>query len=278
MTTSQKKAITRIEPRRGWMPIDVRELWKFRDLFIILAGRSLKLRYKQTALGLTWVILQPLIPALIVAVVFGQMAKLPADGDNYLLFAYVGLLPWNIFAQMLRRGGNILVNEHNMLRKVYFPRMLLPLSTAVGVLLDFTIGLLFFFAMMAFFGEPLTWRALTLPLFVGVVLLLTTGVTLVVSSLNVFYRDVSHTIPFVTRTLMWASPVIYSTSLIPSQWHTIYALNPLVGIIDGFRWALLAQGDFPKSSLLLSIGVALVSFWLGALIFRRFEQQFSDVV
>ncbi len=268
----------RIQPTKGWTGLSLRELWPFRDLFWILALRDVKLRYKQTALGITWVILQPILTSGIFAVVFGLLANLPSDDSPYLLFAYAGTLPWILFSQSLSRAGGSLVGAREMISKVYFPRMILPIASTFSVLVDFMVGLLSISVLFLIYQVPLTWNLLTIPLLVLVNMIIAIGVSFWVSAFSVHYRDFIYVLPFLTQAWMYASPVAYSSSIVPERWRALYALNPMVGIIDSFRWALLGQGEFSWESIGISLGIGLVVFISGAFVFRRIERSFADVI
>jgi lipopolysaccharide transport system permease protein len=268
----------RIQPSRGWSGLSFRELWPYRDLFWILALRDVKLRYKQTALGITWVILQPILTSGIFAVVFGLLANLPSDDTPYLLFAFAGTLPWILFSQSLTRAGGSLVSAREMISKVYFPRMILPIASTFSVLVDFLVGLLSIFILFIVYKVQLTWNLLAIPGLVLVNMIIAIGVSFWVSAFSVHYRDFIYVLPFLTQAWMYASPVAYSSSIIPEQWREIYALNPMVGIIDGFRWALLGKGEFSFVSFGISLGVSLMVFILGAFVFHRIERSFADVI
>ena len=269
---------TRIQPSKGWTGLSLRELWPYRDLFWILALRDVKLRYKQTALGITWVILQPILTSGIFAVVFGLLADLPSDDSPYLLFAYAGTLPWILFSQSLSRAGGSLVGAREMISKVYFPRMILPIASTFSVLVDFFVGLISISILFLIYKVPLTWNLLALPLLVLGNMIIAIGVSFWVSAFSVHYRDFIYVLPFLIQAWMYASPVAYSSSIVPEQWRMVYALNPMVGIIDGFRWALLGQGEFSWISIGISIGIGLLVFVVGAFVFRRIERSFADVI
>jgi lipopolysaccharide transport system permease protein len=258
--------------------LSLRELWPYRDLFWILAQRDVKLRYKQTALGITWVILQPILTSGIFAIVFGLLADLPSDNSPYLLFAYAGTLPWILFSQSLTRAGGSLVSAREMIAKVYFPRMILPIASTFSVLVDFMVGLVSIGVLFLIYKVPLTWNLLAVPVLVLVNMLIAIGVSFWVSAFSVHYRDFIYVLPFLTQAWMYASPVAYSSSIVPEKWAALYALNPMVGIIDGFRWALLGQGDFSWTSIGVSLGVGMLVFIVGAFVFRRIERSFADVI
>ena len=268
----------RIQRSRGWATLNLKELWTYRDLFWILALRDVKLRYKQTVLGVTWVILQPLLTSGIFAIIFGVLANLPSDDAPYLLFAFAGTLPWTLFAQSLQRAGSSLVNSRDMISKVYFPRMVLPIASSAAVLVDFAVGLVSMGILMLIYGTPLTWNILVLPVLIVINLLIAIGTSFWISAFSVYYRDFVYALPFVIQVWMYASPTAYSASIVPEGWRFLYSLNPMAGVIDGFRWALLGQSAFPWLSLAIALVVGLVVFLTGAFIFRRIERTFADVI
>lgn len=267
-----------IQPASGWEWLRFGELWAFRDLLLILMLRDVKLRYKQTALGIIWVILQPLIASLIFAVIFGRLAGLSSEGTDYLLYVFAGMLPWNLFAGALQRAGNSLIGDARLISKVYFPRLIIPLASATAVLVDFAVGLVVMLVLLILFGVPITLNLLALPFLLLLALLIAVGVSLFFSALNVYYRDFMYALPFLVQVWMYASPVVYSATLIPDTLRPLYSINPMVGIIDGFRWVLLAAGTFPAVSLSISLVMGLLIFAAGMLVFQRVERNFADVV
>jgi lipopolysaccharide transport system permease protein len=267
-----------IKPTKGWAALNLRELWRYRDLLSILIERDIKLRYKQTALGIVWVVLQPLIAALIFAAIFGRLAKLPSDGMPYLLFVFCGLTAWNYFSQALQRAGNSLVSNAQLVSKIYFPRLLIPLAHTLAVLVDFVVMLLVLFVMMAIYHVAPSIRILALPVFLLLATLTATGVALWFSALGVKYRDFMYALPFLVQVWMYASPVVYPMSLIPARWQLWFALNPATGFIEGFRWSVLGTGAFDQRLLLITIAVSILSFLSGTFFFRRVERSFADVI
>ncbi len=258
--------------------MELGDLWRYRDLIVILITRDVKLRYKQTALGIVWVILQPLVAALIFAVIFGRYAKLPSAGVAYLPFVFAGMLPWNLFAGSLQRAGNSLISDSKLISKVYFPRMVIPVSSSIAVLVDFFVALVVMLVLLPIYAIPFSLNLLLLPFLLVLTLALAIGVSLFLSALNVYYRDFMYALPFLVQVWMYASPVVYSADLIPGALKGVFAINPMVGVIDGFRWALLSLGDFPALSLLISVVMSVVLFILGALVFQRVERNFADVI
>jgi lipopolysaccharide transport system permease protein len=267
-----------IQPVRGWAALELGELWRYRDLLYILMMRDIKLRYKQTALGVTWVILQPLVASLIFAAIFGRFAGLPSAGVAYLPFVFAGLLPWNLFAGALHRAGNSLITDSKLISKVYFPRIAIPIASSAAVILDFLVALVVMAGLLLIFSIPLTLNIIALPALLILTLLISIGVSLILSALNVYYRDFMYALPFIVQVWMYTSPVVYSADIIPDSIKGIYALNPLVGVIDGFRWALLGLEDFPLVSLSISLVMGVVLFIGGVGIFQRVERNFADVI
>jgi len=267
-----------VQPTHGLAALNLRELWAYRDLLLILATRDVKLRYKQTALGVIWVILQPLVAALIFAIIFGGFAKLPSDGSPYLLFVFCGMLPWNLFAGALQRAGNSLIGNSNLISKVYFPRVIIPIASTAAVLIDFVVSLALLLIFMLIYQVAPTWRLITLPFFLLLTLLAAIGVSLWLSGLNVYYRDFMYALPFVIQVWLYASPVAYATTLVPAQWRVLYGLNPAVAFIEGFRWAVLGQSALTGEMVGSATLVSLVFFVSGLYVFRRIERGFADVL
>lgn len=267
-----------IEPGSGWSALNLRELWTYRDLLVILAGRDVKLRYKQTGLGITWVILQPLVAALIFTVMFGRFAKLPSDGHPYLLFVFSGVVIWNYFAAVLQRAGNSLITDSRLITKVYFPRLAIPLASTFSAMIDLLVSLTVLAVFMIFYGVAPTWRILFLPLFLILTAVAATGVSLWLSALNVKYRDFVHAMPFMLQVWMFASPVAYATSIVPGKWRLLYSINPAVSFIEGARWAILGTSSIRPDMVAITAVVSLVVFVGGAFFFRRVERGFADSV
>ncbi len=264
-----------IEPEGG--AIEWLELWRFRDLFRSLVDRDIRLRYRQTALGVVWVILQPLAASLIFAAIFGLFAKLPSDGIPYLLFVFAAMLPWNLFSGGVQRAGNSLIADSRLITKIYFPRAIIPIASVSAAVLDFAVAGVVMFGLMLLFGIPLGWSILAVPGLVGLALAITLGMSLFFSALNVYYRDFSYALNFILQVWMYSSPVVYASSLVPERWQLVYGLNPMVGVIDGFRWALLG-GPPPTTALAESVVVACLMLVLGAAVFKRVERSFADVI
>jgi lipopolysaccharide transport system permease protein len=266
------------ESTHGRLSLRLGELWHYRELLYFLTWRDIKVRYKQTALGVAWAVLQPLVTMVIFSVIFGQLAKLPSDGIPYPVFSYAALLPWGFFSGALQRAGTSLVMNSNLITKVYFPRLVIPISAVAAGLVDFTISFVVLLGLMLYYKITPTWMVLTIPLFVLLAVLTALAVSLWLSALNVQYRDVQYMIPFLIQVWMYASPVAYSAGLIPTgPWRIIYGLNPLAGVIQGFRWALLG-GNPPDVLMVISVIIMLVILVTGLYYFRRMEKIFADVV
>lgn len=277
-STADRRPTVIIEPTRGWSALNLGELWKYRDLLMILAGRDVKLRYKQTSLGVTWVILQPLVAALIFSVMFGRFAKLPSDGHPYLVFVFSGVLIWNYFAAVLQRAGNSLITDQRLITKVYFPRLAIPLASTFSALIDLGVAMVVMAVFMGIYGIAPTWRLLALPGFVILAAITATGVSLWLSALNVKYRDFAHAMPFMLQVWMFASPVAYATSIVPEKWRMVYSLNPAVAFIEGARWSILGDGALTGSMVIMAASIGLTLFIFGAFFFRRTERSFADSV
>jgi lipopolysaccharide transport system permease protein len=287
-TTSGEAVKTRpkpylsIRPSSGWQALDLKQIWLFRDLLITLAERDVKLRYRQTALGVIWVILQPLIAAGIFAFVFGRVAGLPSEGVPYIVFSYAGLLAWNAFSTTLTKTSTVLVQNSGLISKVYFPRLVLPLSTILSTLIDFAVALLMMIVLMVIYRITPGPQVLLMPLWLLLVVTMAVGVGLYTSALMVSYRDVQYILPVVTQFLLYGSPVAYSLSFalskIPEKYHFLYLMNPLSGLMDAFRWSLLGRGTLPLGAVLYSAAFTLVCFVGGAFAFKKMERKFADVI
>ncbi len=276
-TGSVSTQVIIIRPPRGWVPIDFKALWAYHELLYFLMWREVKVRYKQTALGFAWAIIQPLFMMLVFTLFFGVLAKVPSDGIPYPLFTYTALLPWTLFSEGIARSSGSLVQDANLVQKVYFPRLIMPLSSILSPVIDFAIAFIILVGMMFYYGYVPTVRVLWLPVFVLLAMVTALGVGLWLSAINVKYRDVRYVIPFLTQLWLFASPVVYSSSLVPARFRAFYGLNPMAGVIEGFRWVLL--GAEPPSALIaVSVVVALIVLVSGAFYFRRSEKTFADVV
>lgn len=266
-----------IRPSRGWIPINLRDLWIYRELMYFLTWREIKVRYKQTLLGAAWAIIQPFFMMVVFTLFFGKLAKVPSEGLPYPLFNYAALLPWTLFAEGITRSSTSLVQDAILVRKVYFPRLVMPLSGILSPLIDFAIAFTILIGMMFYYGYSPSVQILWLPLFIILVLITALGVGLWLSAINVKYRDVRYVIPFVIQLWLFASPVVYSSNLLPEKFQIVYGLNPMAGVIEGFRWALL--GTKPPGSLIaISVIIVIVISISGAFYFRRSEKTFADVI
>jgi len=267
-----------IEPRKGVFHLDLKSIWEYRELLYFLVWRDLKVRYKQTSIGIGWTVLQPLIAMVIFTVIFGHFAKIPSDGVPYPIFAFCGLLPWTYFATALNRCMVSVVADAQLVSKIFFPRLLLPIAGTISGVIDFFISLGLFLGLMVWYGFVVTWWLLTLPLFLMLAFLTALAVGLWVSALNVRYRDVTYTIPFLIQVWMFASPVIYPVSMIPEKYRSLYSLNPMAGVIEGFRWALLGKANPDFSVMAVSVVVVIGVLAGGLVFFRRMERTFADIV
>lgn len=269
---------THLEPPGRWAGPGLRDLWRYRELLFFLAWRDVKVRYKQTLLGAAWAVLQPFLTMVVFSVFFGRLAGLPSDDLPYPLFTYAGLLPWQLFAYALTESSNSLVNNQRLIAKVYFPRLVVPISAALSGLVDFGISFLVLLGMMLFYGTPLTARVLFLPFLILLTLVSALALGLWLAALNVQYRDVRYIIPFIVQLGFFLTPIAYSASLVPTSLQPLYALNPMVGVVTGFRWALLGSEAPAGTLILVSTVVALLLLAGGLLFFRRMEDTFADLL
>ena len=267
-----------IEPRTGYVHVGWSELWASRELFYFLAWRDLKTRYAQTAIGAGWALMQPLLSTLIFTLVFSYLAKVPSDGLPYPLFAFAAILPWSLFARSLERSTLSVVTEGGLIKKVYFPRLIIPIAATFINLVDFAVGLLILIGMMVWYQIMPQWTLLFLPLFVGVALATALSVSLWLSALNVKYRDVASVVPLMTQLWMFTSPVLYPASLVPESFRFYYGLNPMAGVIEGFRWALLGKAAPDWGMVAVSLVVVALLLVGGVMFFRRVERTFADLI
>jgi len=267
-----------IQPAHGWIPVNLSEVWKYRELLYFLTWRDIKVRYKQTVLGAAWAIIQPFFTMVVFSVFFGHLAKVPSDGIPYPIFVYCALLPWQLFAHALSESSNSLVANERLISKVYFPRLIVPISAVVAGLVDFAISFLVLIAMMAYYGIWPGLAVLTVPLFVLFAVVTALAVGLWLSALNVQYRDVRYTLGFLTQFWLLATPVAYPSSLVPAPWRALYGLNPMAGVVEGFRWALLGKTDGPGIMLAVSVSVVVLILIGGVHYFARMEASFADVI
>lgn len=267
-----------ITSEKGWVPLHLREVWEARELLAFLAWRDFRVRYKQTLLGLSWAVVKPVCLMLVFSIFFGWLARMPSDGTPYPVFAYCALVPWLLFAQILASVSHSVVANQNLITKVYFPRLVIPLS-AVGVgLADFVIAVIVLVAMMSYYNMRLTSLVWALPLFILLALVTAVGLGLWFSALEVRYRDIGHALPFLTQLGLFATPIAYPLSLIPEPWRLWYALNPMVSVVEGFRWTLLGAGSRPGTMCIVSVLTALILLASGLYYFRRTEETFADLV
>ncbi len=257
-----------------------RDLWRYRELFQVLAWRDLAVRYKQTAIGVLWALIRPFLTMLVFTVIFGRIAKLPTDGNApYALMVFAGILPWTFFSSGLSDASNSLINNEKLISKVYFPRLIVPIATIVAAFVDFLISFCILLGLMAWYRFAPDWRMLVLPLFVLLAFCASVGPALWITSLNVKYRDFRYVIPFIVQFGLYVSPVGFSSSVVPEQWRLLYSLNPMVGVIDGFRWCLLrGQSELYLPGLIISVVVVAFFLWFGVRQFRKMERTFADLI
>jgi lipopolysaccharide transport system permease protein len=266
-----------IRPERGWT-LGLREVWAYRELLYFLVWRDIKVRYKQTALGAAWAIIQPLFIMLVFSLFFGRLGKMPSDGIPYPLFTFCALLPWQLFAQALSESSNSVVANERLITKVYFPRLIIPLSAVLSALVDFAIAFVVLLLMMVGYGVVPTLAVVTLPLLILLAVLTAFGVGLWLSALSVQYRDVRYTLLFLTQFWMFMTPIAYPSSLVPEKWRLLYGLNPMAGVVEGFRWALLGRTSSPGPMMVVSIVVVILILTGGLYYFRRMEDSFADII
>jgi len=270
--------VIRIEPSKGWVSLKLRELWEYRELLYFLIWRDVKVRYKQTVLGAAWAIIQPFFTMVVFSVFFGKLAKIPSDGIPYPIFSYAALVPWTFFSRGLSQASNSLVGSARLIKKVYFPRLAMPIATVLGGIVDFVLAFSVLLGMMLIYGIVPTINVLWLPLFLLLALATSLGAGLWLSAMNVQFRDVGYIIPFITQFWMFATPIAYPSSLLSEPWRTLYGINPMVGVVEGFRWALLGTDTAPGPIIIASSLTALALLVSGAFYFRRMEKTFADVV
>ena len=269
---------TRRQPIKGWVLPNLRELWEYRELLFFFAWRDIKVRYRQTVLGVLWAIIQPFLTMVIFNLFFGRLANIPSDGVPYPVFSFAALVPWTFFANALTQASNSLVLSGNMLKKIYFPRLALPIATVVAGVVDFALAFIVLLGIMLYYGLVPTANIIWLPFFALLALVTSIGVSLWLSAMNVQFRDVRYTIPFLTQAWLFVTPIAYPSSLLPEPLRIVYGLNPMAGVVEGFRWALLGTDTAPGPMMIVSSVVALILLVSGAFYFRRMEQSFADVV
>ncbi len=275
---SPSQTITEIRPDRGWFDLDLGAVWRYRELLGVLVMRDLQVLYKQALLGAGWAILQPVFAVIIFSIIFGYIVKMPSEGVPYPLFAFAGVLPWTYFAEAVRRSGTGLVTDSELVRKVYFPRLIMPLANVISPLVDFCIAFVVLLIVMAFYGIAPSWKMLIIPPLMMVAVLLSLSIGLWLAPINVRFRDIKHTLPFIIQIWMYASPIVYPLSMVPQEWQALYALNPMVGVIEGFRWAVFDRGDPNFMALGMSGAIITVLLISGLIFFRRMERTFADVI
>jgi lipopolysaccharide transport system permease protein len=266
-----------IEPQKGWRTLDLKELWAYRELLVVLTMRDIKVRYKQTVLGFAWAIIQPVMLMVVFSIFFGHLAQMPSDGYPYPIFVYAGLLPWTFFANAIAMSSNSLVGSAQLISKVYFPRLIIPLASIGGGLVDFAISAGVLLAMMLWYHVGLTVNLLLIPLLVAALIFTALGVGTFLSSLTIAYRDFRYVIPFMIQFWMFATPVVYPASLVPANWRWLLYLNPMAGIIDGFRAAFLGS-PLNKMALATSVAIATGLFFIGVAYFEKVERRFADII
>ncbi len=267
-----------IEPSKGWIQLDLKELFAYRELLFFLVWRDIKVRYKQTVLGAAWAIIQPFSTMVVFSLFFGQLAGVPSEGVPYPIFSYAGLVPWQFFANGLTQSSNSMVGSANLITKVYFPRLTIPISAVLSGIVDFCLALLVLLGMMLVYGIVPTKNIVFLPFFLLLALITSLGVGLWLSAMNVKYRDVRYTVSFLVQLWLFATPIAYPSSIVPEQWRLLYSLNPMVAVVEGFRWALLDTEITLNLMIIISSIAALIMLISGAYYFRRMEDTFADVV
>lgn len=277
-TLSDSQFTITIRPSRGWKSINFRELFEYRELFYFLGWRDVQVRYKQTILGIAWAVIQPFLTMVIFNIFFGQLAKIPSDDIPYPIFSYAALVPWTFFSNAITSSSNSLVRSAHLIQKVYFPRLVVPTSALLSSIVNFVPAFLVLLGMMLYFGIIPTWNVLWLPLLLLLALVTALGVGLWLTAMNVQFRDIQYAVPFLVQAWMFATPIVYPSSLLDEPWRTLYGINPMVGVVEGFRWALLGTETTPGPIILVSALVAVALLISGAFYFRRMEKMFADIV
>jgi lipopolysaccharide transport system permease protein len=273
-----KDLIVHIKPTSNWTSLKVGELWRYRELLYFFVWRDLKVRYKQTILGASWAILQPFLTMVVFSIFFGRLANVPSEDLPYPVFAYSALVPWTFFANGLTQASNSIIANAGMVKKIYFPRLTLPVATVLAGLVDFTLAFGVLLGMMFFYRIIPTINIIWLPLLLLLALVTSLGASMWFAALNVRFRDVRYIVPFLVQFWLFLTPIAYPSSLVPEQWQLIYSLNPMVGVVEGFRWALLGTDTSPGPIILVSALVAVIMFIAGLIYFRRMERSFADIV
>lgn len=265
-----------LRPSTGWNALDLGDLWNYRELLYFMAIRDVAVRYKQTLLGAAWAILQPVLTMVVFSVFFGHLGKIPSDGIPYPIFAFCALLPWQLFASSVTQSGNSLISSQNLITKVYFPRLVIPIAPVLSALVDFAIAFGVLIVMMIYYGVYPQWTVVTLPLFIALDVLACLSVGIWLSAMNAMYRDIRYTIPFLVQFWMFITPVAYPASMVPEKWRWAYGLNPMTGVVEGFRWAMIGKTDFPLVYMCVSVPIAVVLLISGMYYFKRVERSFAD--
>lgn len=278
LTKSDEVPITRIQPSKGWISLGLRELWQYRELLYFFVWRDIKVRYKQTILGAAWAVIQPFFTMIVFSLFFGRLAKVPSDDLPYPIFSYAALVPWTFFANGVTLAANSLVTNANMIKKIYFPRLTMPIATVLAGIVDFGLAFIVLIGMMLFYGLVPTINVLWLPLFLLLALITSLGTSFWLAAMNVQFRDVRYIVPFLVQLWLFVTPIAYSSSLLSEPWRTLYGINPMAGVVEGFRWALLGTDTRPGPIVIVSVTAALLLFISGLAYFRRMEKTFADVV
>jgi len=278
LTERTKDDIIILRPSSGWAGLELEEVWKYRELLFFLTWREIKVRYQQTLLGASWAVIQPLMQMIVFSFIFGGIARMSSEGLPYPIFSYTGLLPWGLFSKALTDAGRSMVMNRNMITKIYFPRLIIPMASVLSGLVDFFISFLILLGLMVYYRITPTAAVWTLPLFMLLTIITALGIGLWLSALNVLYRDVGHVLPFLTQFWMFLTPVIYPSSRIPEKWRLLYALNPMTGVVEGFRWALLGLDSAPTAIIAVSSTIAVLLLVGGLFYFRRMERTFADAI
>jgi lipopolysaccharide transport system permease protein len=272
------KKVTFIRPSRGWVSLRLQEVWKYRELLYFLMWRDIKVRYKQTIIGAAWAIIQPFFTMVVFSLFFGYLAKIPSDGIPYPIFSYTALVPWMFFANGLSQSSDSLVSSANLIKKVYFPRLAIPIAAVMSGIVDFVLAFSVLLGIMFFYGIIPTWHIIWLPAFIILTLTTSLGMGLWLSAMNIQFRDIRYTVPFLIQFWLFSTPIAYPSSLLSEPWRTAYAINPMVGVVEGFRWALLGTNTAPGPMIIVSSMAAFIVLVSGAFYFRRMEKTFADVV
>jgi homopolymeric O-antigen transport system permease protein len=278
-TTHSEPTTIYIKPSTGLTALNLRDLWVYRELIFFMIWRDIKVRYKQTLLGATWAVIQPVMTMLVFNFLFGSVAKVPTDGIPYPIFSFTALLPWGLFVAALNQASRSLTSNHNMITKVYFPRLVLPIASVLAGLVDFAIAFVILIGLMVYYRVTPAWNVLwALPLFLLLAIITALGVALWLSAINVKYRDVNYALPFLTQFWLFITPVAYSASVISEKWQLVYSLNPMAGVVNGFRWTLLGARNGPGAALWVSVAISLVVLLSGLYYFRNMERTFADTI